>query len=142
MHYLFNNDICDWTSWGRVFHSIKAFESLIQHIFTKEKIYFDKIEQCKPGTNAVYKVNNYVIKIYAPEESGINTDSDYYTEIFGIQRANALGIAIPKLVAKGTVEDKYKFRYLIMDYINGQTLGDIENTLSDKQKMVIGQKIA
>lgn len=141
MQYLFNDDICDWASWGRVFQSVEAFELLVQHIFTKEKICFDKIEHCKPGTNAVFKVGNYIIKIYAPEESGLNTESDYYTEIFGMERANALDIAVPKLVAKGAVDDKYKFRYLIMDYIDGQTLGDIENTLSNKQKMIIGQKL-
>jgi serine/threonine protein kinase len=141
MKYLFNNDICDWTLWGRIFQSIEAFEMLIKHIFKKEKIDFDEIEQCKPGTNAVFKVGNYIIKIYAPEESGLNTDSDYYTEVFGMQRANAMNIPIPKLVAKGTVEDKYKFRYLIMEYIKGETLGDIENRLSSKEKVIIGQKL-
>lgn len=42
MQYLFNDDICDWASWGRVFQSIEAFELLVQHIFTKGKICFDK----------------------------------------------------------------------------------------------------
>ncbi len=141
MNYLFNNDICDWTSWGQVFHKVEAFELLIQHIFTQEKICFLKIEQCNPGTNAVFKIGNYVIKIYAPKESGMNTESDYYTEIFGMERASALGIAVPKLVAKGTVEDKYNFRYLIMDYIDGQALGDIRDTLSNEHKMMIGRKL-
>jgi serine/threonine protein kinase len=141
MPYLFNKDICDWTTWGQVFQSIDAFEVLIRDIFIKENISLDKIEQCKPGTNAVFKVGNYIINIYAPEESGLNTDSDYYTEVFGMQRANLLSIPIPKLVAKGMVEDKYKFRYLIMEYIDGQTLGDIENKLSDNEKMIIGEKL-
>lgn len=141
MNSLFDDNICDWASWGRVFYSIESFETLIKHIFNKENIFFDRIEHCKPGANAVFKVGSYVIKIYAPKESGMDTDSDYYTEIFGMERANSLDIAIPKIISKGTIEDKYKFRYLIMDYIDGQALGDIEDTLSNEQKTVIGKKM-
>lgn len=131
----------DWNSWRQVFNSIEVFAPLIEQIFIVEGLNFDKIEPLKEGTNAVFKVGAYVVKIYAPKETGMNTESDYKTELFGIERANSLKISTPKLVAKGEIKDKYIFRYLIMEYINGHTLGDIEDKLNYDEKIKIGQKL-
>ena len=70
MSYLFNADIHDWPSWSKVFQSIEAFEPLIKYIFSKHKLLFSAIEKLKPGTNGVFKVGAYVVKIFAPKESG------------------------------------------------------------------------
>jgi serine/threonine protein kinase len=92
-------------------------------------------------TNAVFKVGSYIVKIFAPKESSLNTDSDYKTELFGMKRAMQHDIPAPKLIASGIVVDKYFFRYLIMEYIDGDTLGDIVCSLSDSEKFIIGQKL-
>jgi len=139
--YKFTADINGWSSWGRIFQSIKDFELLIKYIFKRHNLHFTEIEQCKPGTNAVFKVGGLVVKIFAPKESGMDADSDYKTELFGIERANRLGIPAPQLIASGTVEDKYVFRYLIMEHISGASLGQLENGMTDNEKMKYARKL-
>ena len=115
---LFKEQINNWDDWGRIFQSIPAFTPLVEHIMQKENLPSAEIENLIPGTNAVFKVGEYVIKIFAPPEFSI--DEDYGTnvdvELFGIKWANAQGVSAPKLIADGAVDDKYRFRYMIMEY--------------------------
>lgn len=131
---IFTGEIYDWTSWGKIFQSIEAFELLIKYIFDRHGLPFSNIEHCTPGTNAVFKVGGFVVKIFAPEESGMDTDSDYKTELFGMNRANRLGIPTPLLRASGCVSDKYEFRYLVMEYISGASLGELEAAITKDEK--------
>jgi serine/threonine protein kinase len=139
--HLFTEEINDWDDWGKVFQSIPAFTALVEHIFIKEKLPVETIETLKPGTNAVFKAGNYVIKIFAPpgmgQDFGINTE----VELFGMKWAEAQGVPAPRLVANGAVEDKYTFQYIIMDYIDGKLFSEVEGKLSYDEKVVIGQKI-
>jgi serine/threonine protein kinase len=141
MNCLFTHEIYDWPSWGRVFQSIEAWRALIRYIYQKEKLPYAEIESCTPGTNAVFKVGRFIVKIFAPKESGMDTDSDYDTERFGLERAGLLGIHAPRLIASGDVQDKYLFRYLVMDYIDGISFNKIEKTLSYEEKVAVGQKL-
>ena len=62
---LFNFEIINWESWCKVFNSIKAFEPLIHHIFKIENLpEIKQITNLKPGTNAVFKADDKVIKIF------------------------------------------------------------------------------
>jgi len=139
--HIFNANINGWSSWGRVFQSIKDFEPLIKYIFNRHNLPFKEIEHCMPGTNAVFKVGDFVVKIFAPKESGMDTDSDYKTELFGIERANRLGISVPQLLASGTAEDKYVFHYLIMEHISGGSFGQLESGMTDEEKIEFGKKL-
>lgn len=96
---LFAASINGWASWAQVFQSINAFEPLIKYIFKCHDLPWSEIEHCIPGTNAVFKVGGWVVKIFAPNESGFDTDFDNKTEHFGLERANRLGISAPQLVA-------------------------------------------
>jgi serine/threonine protein kinase len=135
--------INNWDDWGKIFQSIPAFTPLIKHIMAKENLPFFKIENLKPGTNAVFKVGLYVVKIFAPLE--FSKDEDYGTnvdvELFGIKLANNQGVPSPKLFSYGAVADKYYFRYMIMEYICGKLLGEIEEELSFDEKMFIGKQV-
>ena len=138
---LFTEQINNWDDWGKVFQSISAFKPLIEYILNKENLPIAEIENLKPGTNAVFNVGEYVIKIFAPQglDDGYGTNVD--VEIFGMKLANARGVPAPKLIIYGTVEDKYDFRYMVMDYIHGRMLGDIEDSLSYEDKVDIGKQI-
>jgi serine/threonine protein kinase len=140
---LFTEQINNWEDWGNVFQSIPAFTPLIEYIFKKENLPAAKIENLMPGTNAVFKVGSYVVKIFAPP--GLLEDEDFGTnvdvELFGIKWANSQGVPSPKLIADGAVEDKYYFRYMIMEHINGKMLDEIEDSLSYEDKIIIGQKL-
>jgi serine/threonine protein kinase len=139
--YYFNDEIYDWESWSKVFHSKEAFEPLIQYILEKEHLPIGKLEDCKPGTNAVFKVGNFIVKVFTPTESGMNMDYDYYTELFSMERSAKLNISVPVLIAKGEIRDKYVFRYLIMEYTDGIEICDIRNRLTDDDKRNIGSQL-
>lgn len=133
---LFEKEIYDWDSWGNVFQSINDFRGLIQEIFIREKLKGGKqITNLTPGTNAVFKAGSYVIKIFAPKESGLNTDSDYKAEIESMRRAVSKGINTPNVIAASHIQDKYLFRYIIMDYIEGREAGSILGSYSSHEKL-------
>lgn len=135
MNNVFNKEIKDWDTWGKVYQDIPAFEKLIMKIFEKESLNCRKISHLTAGSNAVFKVDSFVVKIFAPVESGFNTEIDYNCEIIGMKRAMKLGINIPHLVATSFIEDKYLFRYIIMDYIEGKVAKNILKNYSVNEKI-------
>ncbi|HML48378.1 MAG TPA: hypothetical protein PKE04_16670, partial [Clostridia bacterium] len=138
MQKLFSEEIHGWKSWGRVFQSIDAFYPLIREIFRREGLPMSGVAHLTPGTNAVFRVGDYVVKIFAPAESGMNMDSDYVTELFGMERANKLGVPSPKLRCAGTLADRYLFRYLVMDHLEGDALCDRHASLTRREKIHVG----
>lgn len=140
---LFNAEINSWESWSKIFNSIKEFEPLIQHIFKIENLSdIKQISLLKPGTNAVFKIDDKVIKIFVPEEAGYYPDVEFSIEAYGLQFADKQGIPVPKLITSGVINDKYKFRYMIMDYIKGKVFDDIECEFTDEDKFKIGKHFA
>jgi tRNA A-37 threonylcarbamoyl transferase component Bud32 len=141
MSSVFVEEIRDWDTWGKVFQDIPAFEGLINKIFEKEGLVCKEISHLTAGTNAVFKVDNFVIKIFAPVESGLNTEIDYNYEILGMKRAINLGINIPNVIAASIIEDKYLFRYIIMDYIIGKDAKDILKSYSTNEKIAFVRQL-
>ncbi len=82
------------------------------------------------------------MKVFVPLESGYDSLPDYKAEIFAMKRVNAIGVSVPRLIAKGQIQDKYLFRYIIMDYVKGKMLGEIKDTLSREQKITIGNNLS
>ena len=85
---LFTEEINNWQAWEDVFQSIPAFSPLVEHILKRERLPIAKIENLTPGTNAVFKAGEYVVKIFAPADSGIDQTLDLQTELFATRRAN------------------------------------------------------
>ena len=139
--YLFNERITNEQDWETVYQSIPAFALLIEHIMIKERLPVAKIENLTPGTNAVFKVGGYVIKIFAPEESGFDQVCDLETELFATRWANQLNISAPRVIANGFVEDKYHFSYMIMEYIEGVEFIEAVKTMTDAEKTDFGRKL-
>jgi len=139
---LFKEQIANWDDWGKVYQSIPAFQLLVEHTFAKENLPMAEIQNLEPGTNAVFRVGDYVIKIFAPAESGMDQTLDLQTELFAIKRANVLGVSAPKMLAHGFVNDKYTFAYIIMEYIEGEIMleDDIKN-MPDDEKIEFGRKL-
>jgi len=137
----FHEDINSWNDWSRVFQSIPAFSCLVENILKKENLPISELTHLTPGTNAVFRVGDYVIKIYAPEESGINQSSDLLTELFAIKRAMNLGVTTPKLIANGFIEDKYLFYYIITEYVNATAFSDVVSLLSYDEKVKFSTRL-
>lgn len=119
---LFNRTIANWDDWARVYQSIPAFENVVQEILVREQLPICKIEHLTPGTNAVFKVGDIVVKIYAPAESGMDQTVDRHTEIFVTRFVSTLGVPVPTILAEGVIYDKYAFAYIVMPYIAGDEL--------------------
>ncbi|MCL2093584.1 MAG: aminoglycoside phosphotransferase family protein [Treponema sp.] len=82
-----------------------------------------------------------VIKIYAPEESGINYNMDYSTELYGLSFAHSLGVPVPEVMAAGVVRDKYFFQYLILRYIDGLDFNEYSRHLNTREKIKLAKSI-
>jgi len=136
---LFTEQIKHWGDWEKIFQSIPAFTPLIEHILQKENLPLVTIENVTPGTNAVFRVGEYVVKVFMPLNSGKDYGTDVNVELFGMKWANAHGVPSPKLIADGMVEDKYSFRYMIMESVRGVVLDEIENGLSYDDKVKFGR---
>ena len=131
---LFTADINGWTNWGNMFQSIPAFAPLVEHIYQISGLDMDApIENLTPGSNAVFKRADTVIKVFAPPQTGIADDYGFITERFALQHAQNVGVRVPKVLASGTVQDSYRFDYIIMEYIAGQEAGAVLHTM-DKGK--------
>ena len=135
MSCVFIEEINGWDSWGKVFQSIPAFEKLIIKIFEKENLPCKGISNLTPGSNAVFKVGDYVIKIFAPIQAGVDTEIDYKCEILGMKRAMDIGINIPPVISTSIIEDKYLFSYIIMGYIEGKDAKDLLKYYSTEEKV-------
>ena len=127
--------------WARLFQSARAFEPLAKAIFQRHGLPFCALTRTKPGTNAVFFAGEYVLKIFAPMESGFSTGRDYETERFGLTRAAALGVPSPRLTASGTVQDRYRFDYLVMARVPGRELGEMMDALTADERMDIGRSL-
>ena len=138
---LFTEQINNEQDWENVYQSISSFAPLVNHIMKKEKLPSSQIENLTPGTNAVFKVGEYVIKIFAPEESGFSQSLDIETELFATRRANKLGVSAPKLIAHDHVEDKFHFTYIITEYINGMAFEEALKIMTDCEKTDIARKL-
>lgn len=139
--YLFNEEISDWKSWGKVYQSIPAFEKLAKEIMKREGLPFSYLERLTPGTNAVFKIGEHVIKIFAPKETGMDQTSDEATERFAIKFAGSLGVNVPKIVACGMIKDRYTFSYTVMKYINGYEIGKALNGSDGEKLFTLGKKL-
>lgn len=135
MTRLFQPEITDWQSWGKVFQSVEAFCSLIREICKKEGIPANlSITPLPPGTNAVFRLENFVIKLFAPKESGLDTLIDFQSEQFGIAHAQKQGILTSNIVACGEIQDQYLFRYLLIRYLTGISAGEFLLTAESKAR--------
>ena len=120
---LFNESIHNWSEWGAIFQSVEAFTPLAKEIFRRERLAFSGLENLTPGTNAVFRAGDYVVKIFAPRESGMEPQLDYSNESAVCGALTRWGISIPRLVAHGMIQDSYLFYYLVTEYCPGEEAG-------------------
>jgi len=139
--HLFPHPIASWKDWSRLYQSIPAFTPLAEYILQKEGLPVVPLEHLIPGTNAVFRAGEVVLKIYAPPESGFNEPDELQTEIFAMRRAGQLGIHAPRLLAQGVVDDKYIFAYMIMEFIEGIEFAQAVKTMTDEEKFRFGRAL-
>ena len=135
---LFNYTIENWDDWGKVFQSIENFTPLAREIFRREKLEFTDLENLTPGTNAVFRAESYVVKIFAPKESGLDSQADYLNESAVCGALTEWGIPTPRMIACGSVQDRYLFYYIITEFYPGVEAGTwLEGATPSQQEVFI-----
>jgi len=120
-------------SWGKIFQDIDVFRSIIEKIFIRENIKMGEIGNLTPGSNAVFKVGDYVVKIYAPKEVEA-LYGDYDIELSAMKIANKNNVRTPQVIAHGIYEDAYTVPYIIMGYARGVDASEVLTSFDDVEK--------
>lgn len=79
---LFPYNVSELMDLGKIFQDIEVFEPLVKYIFKEHELPYSGMNTCTPGSNAVFRVGKYIVKIFAPEETGIGWENDFFTEWF------------------------------------------------------------
>ena len=138
---LFTKTVENWSDWGKVFQSIPDFAPLVDEILRREKLPSAPLENLTPGTNAVFKVGELVVKIFSPKESGLDGAADMASELFATEFAHNRGAKAPKIVASGGIRDKYDFKYIVMSFERGVPFGDAVESMSEGEKAAVGREL-
>lgn len=137
----FEKEISGWKSWGQVFQDKEAFTPLAMAILTEAGFPALPLENLSPGTNAVFRSGNVVIKIYVPIESGLDTLPDWQNEQAVMERAAQLGVPSPRLLAAGEKQDKYLFRWIIMEFCPGREAGDALPEMGSLRRIAFARQV-
>lgn len=135
---LFQETISDWQGWGRVYQSIPAFEDLAREIYRREGLPFAPLQHLTPGTNAVFRVGNTVAKIFFPAESGLDPRIDFTNESTVCRFLSSKSVPTPKVLACGELEDKYRFYYILTEFVPGREAGDFlaATSIAERERFV------
>lgn len=138
---LFHADITSWTDWGHVFQDKEAFAPLCMAILEKEGLPKLPLSSLTPGTNAVFRTGEVVLKVFYPPESGLDSLYDWETEKRVLEFAAQEGVSAPKLLAAGEIQDKYLFRYLIIEFCEGEEAGELLTKLKPEEKPAFAEAV-
>lgn len=116
---LFKYSVENANDWGKVFCRADAFDALIAEICRIHGFERGMPGECAPGTNAVFAEGGRIFKIFAPDESRLGGESDYLTELYGIRHALERGAPVPRILASGSIKDRYLFRYIVSERLYG-----------------------
>lgn len=141
MEKLFHETVEGWDDWGRVYQSIPAFSDLAREIYRRENLPFAPLQNLTPGTNAVFRSGNTVVKIFFPKESGLDPAPDFHNEAAVCRWLTEREIPTPRLLAQGCIRDKYDFFYLITEYVQGKEAGDWLSAASAPEKLAFVKRL-
>ena len=96
---LFAHTIQSWEDWADVYQSIPAFTPLIQEIFRREGLPFSPLSPLTPGTNAVFRSGELVVKVFFPRESGLDPEGDFQNEGAVCRLLTQRQVPVPQLLA-------------------------------------------
>lgn len=122
---LFTETITNLEHWGRVFQNKALFGPMAREIFARCGLPFPGLERCLPGSNAVFGAGERILKIFAPEETQLGGEGEFQAEIFGLKRAEELGVPAPRILASGVIHDRHVFRWLLLERIEGCPPADL-----------------
>ncbi len=127
-----------WDTWKGRGLELAPFLPLISAIAERHGFSAKNIESLPNATNAVFKIDDILLKIFLPEFN----DGEYGAEVFGLEKANSLGVPAPKLLAHGLYKDRYDFYYIFQEKIEGESLYKKIDFLTEEEKYDLGKELA
>ena len=132
---LFSRKIEGFASWETVFNDLSIWKALTKAIYAKEGIPMGRMQKLTPGTNAVFRVGDTVVKIFAPVEAMVSDSDDFQVELTAHTAAALVGVSVPKILAHGCYRDSYSFSYVIMEFIEADEIRTVLPKLSYQEQM-------
>lgn len=139
--HLFTHTIDGKQDWSRLFCDIGAFAPLVKEVLRRHDLPDAPVTGLTPGTNAVFRAGDYVVKLYAPPESAYDDGVYGRGEWQAGSAAARAGVLLPRPVAYGLLEDAYTFAYMVMEYMTGQELGDVLPACTAAEKSALGAEL-
>lgn len=116
---LFAHDINSKNEWTVAKNEASLIFPLVKYICQKVHISTEHLRQQNPSTNAVFRSDNKIIKIYAPANAGYQAELDYLREVYALNKISCPSIRSPELIEAGCLQDKYDFYYTVQSFIQG-----------------------
>lgn len=113
-----------WDNWGTLMCDVALFSPLVSEALAAHCLPLAPIEAGYPGTHAVFRAGNFVVKLYAPLDI-----SDEYAERRCYRAARGIPL-IPKLYGEGVLHaGGYDWPYIILEHMAGTAVRDIWATM-------------
>jgi len=135
--------VLSWDDWCDIFGDYSFFEDLVHEIFDVNKLGdITNYNNVTLGTNAVFRVNDFIVKIFVPKETRIWDSDDFHQEKTSVTEAIVSGIKTPNIVCCGTLKKLQSWDYIVFDYIEGDELGNVLSGLyeDDKDRVIVQLK--
>jgi serine/threonine protein kinase len=126
----------NWNDWCRIFQDVHFFSPLIEEIFSKHQLKKPSIiKALPPGTNAVFKVDHFVVKIFVPKHVKTWQEDDFEIEKAYHLKAQKLEIPTANLIHFGVIHKVLSWQYIIYEYL------DFPQAKTELKKMDVEKRI-
>lgn len=105
--------------WKEFLSKEKSITNLAELIIKKNRISADKIERINIGTNAVFDLGKYILKIYAVNEKSYGAWKNCKRKIILSNMLQSSPYHVPAIVKTGHIHDRYIIYYNIIEKIDG-----------------------
>jgi len=114
-----------WDDWSAIFNDAAVWKPVVDAICARERITYRRIEPGYPGTHAVFILDRKrVVKVFSPLWPDDKREVEVVREL-GPNEA----IPTPHVEAIGTVHDRIEWPYLVMEYLPGQPLRKVRDSI-------------
>ncbi len=133
--FTMKNKVLSWDDWCEVFSDYSFFEDIVHEIFDVNQLGgITNHNNVTLGTNAVFRVNDFIVKIFVPKETRIWEANDFLQEKTSVSEAIDSGIKTPNIVCFGTLDKLQSWDYIVFEYIEGDELGKVLPELYEEDK--------
>ena len=134
------NDILTWDDWAKTFQDIETFRNLIEEIFHHHNLKLSDIEQTYPATNAVFKVGEYIVKIFVPDVIKPWDADDFEIEYRNAMSNKSINNYKPLLHASGAIQKDMCWKYLVFEFVDGTLFYQaIRNLTYENKNLIVKQ---